>query len=86
MTPGPTGWMLRVTTRLVPEDLRDSVLGDLLEEADGGEGRDTGWVITRMLGITLQLRWDRASSGFVGMGSRPPPGRDGSPHGTPAWG
>ncbi len=39
MTAGAAGWVLRVTTRLVPEDLRDSVLGDLLEEAEGGEGR-----------------------------------------------
>ena len=73
---GLAGWMLRVSTRLVPEDFRDSVLGDLQEEADfGGEGRGTGWMITRMLSITLLLRWERARSRFVGMGSRPPTGR-----------
>ena len=80
---GLAGWMLRVSTRLVPEDFRDSVLGDLQEEADfGGKGRGTGWMITRMLSITFLLRWDRARSRFVGMGSRPPSDRGSKERGS----
>ena len=80
---GLAGWMLRASTRLVPEDFRDSVLGDLQEEADfGGAGRGTGWMITRMLSITLLLRWDRARSRFVGMGSRPPTDRGSNGRGS----
>jgi putative ABC transport system permease protein len=61
---GVSGWLLRLLVRAVPEELRDSVLGDLDEEA--GPGRTEFWRVVEVGRISARFAGARVKDAAMG--------------------